>query len=139
MVVMWHACGSFTGNMPNTAIADSIIETARLILKDSIDYIVIIYHFSFVKNFDMFQNSNPAWNVRVVYGDTDSLFIHMKGRSIKSAHELGLEIAREITKRHPYPIELKFEKVNDFFEWAASASIRSIVLEYYLRKRDIRE
>ena len=53
--------------------------------------------------------------MRVIYGDTDSMFIHMKGRSLKSAHELGLEIAREITKRHPYPIELKFEKVNAFW------------------------
>ena len=33
------------------------------------------------------------------------------GRSIESAFQIGNAIAKEITKQHPYPIELKFEKV----------------------------
>lgn len=33
------------------------------------------------------------------------------GRTVDQAIELGQIIAKEITKQHPYPIELKFEKV----------------------------
>lgn len=41
MVVMYgYASASFTGRMPCTDLADSIVETAKLILKDTIDYIV---------------------------------------------------------------------------------------------------
>lgn len=47
----------------------------------------------------------------MVYGDTDSVFVHLKGRSIESAFAIGKEIAEEITLMYPYPISLKFEKV----------------------------
>lgn len=47
----------------------------------------------------------------MIYGDTDSVFVHLKGRSIRDAFEIGKEIAAAVTKTYPYPIELKFEKV----------------------------
>jgi DNA polymerase zeta len=36
---------------------------------------------------------------------------YILGRSVDQAVEIGQQMAREITKMHPYPIELKFEKV----------------------------
>jgi DNA polymerase zeta len=51
------------------------------------------------------------WQARVLYGDTDSLFVHLKGRTVEEAFEVGEQIAEEVTASYPFPIELKFEKV----------------------------
>lgn len=56
-------------------------------------------------------NSHPTWAAKVVYGDTDSLFVHLPGRSRSQAFTIGQEIAATITKMYPKPIKLKFEKV----------------------------
>ena len=60
MNVMYGYTGaSFSGRMPCSDVADSVVETGRTILKDCIKYI----------------ESKKEWNARVLYGDTDSLFI----------------------------------------------------------------
>ena len=46
-----------------------------------------------------------------VYGDTDSLFIYLPGRSKEEAFKIGHEIADAVTSDNPRPIKLKFEKV----------------------------
>jgi len=51
------------------------------------------------------------WKARVVYGDTDSVFILLPGRSRQEAHDLGLAMASTVTKENPKPVKLKFEKV----------------------------
>ena len=56
-------------------------------------------------------NSHPTWAAQVVYGDTDSLFVHLPGRSRSQAFVIGQEIAAAVTKMYPKPIKLKFEKV----------------------------
>jgi DNA polymerase zeta len=43
--------------------------------------------------------------------DTDSIFVKLEGRTWQEAVEIGHEIAKEVTKRHPKPMRLKFEKV----------------------------
>lgn len=53
---------------------------------------------------------------RVVYGDTDSLFIMLPGASKATAFRVGNEIAEQVTKREPHPMQLKFEKVDT---WAS--------------------
>ena len=45
----------------------------------------------------------------MIYGDTDSIFVHLKGRTEEEAMLIGKEIAKEITALFPHPIELKFE------------------------------
>lgn len=55
--------------------------------------------------------TNNAWNVKVVYGDTDSLFVMVPGRNRAEAFRIGAEIAEMVTKANPYPVKLKLEKV----------------------------
>ena len=48
---------------------------------------------------------------KVVYGDTDSLFVSFPGCSVKVAMEYGQMLAQEMSERFLRPIKLKFEKV----------------------------
>lgn len=48
---------------------------------------------------------------KVVYGDTDSCFVHFKGCTREEAFELGKRIAEDVTAANPYPMKLKFEKI----------------------------
>jgi DNA polymerase zeta len=47
----------------------------------------------------------------VVYGDTDSLFVYLPGKSKDDAFRIGNEMADTVTSLNPRPIKLKFEKV----------------------------
>ena len=54
---------------------------------------------------------HPEWRARVVYGDTDSLFVLLPGRSREEAFRIGQEIAAAATAANPPPVTLKMEKV----------------------------
>lgn len=56
-------------------------------------------------------HSKRSWGAEVVYGDTDSLFVHLRGRSREEAHDIGDAIAHEITSKSPLDVVLKMEKV----------------------------
>jgi len=94
-VTYGYASASFSGRMPCSEIADSIVQTGRETLERAISYI----------------HSVARWDAEVVYGDTDSVFVHLKGRTREQAFEIGAEIAKEITDMNPRPMRLKFEKV----------------------------
>ncbi|KAI8722497.1 DNA polymerase [Fusarium sp. LHS14.1] len=94
-VTYGYTSASFSGRMPCSEIADSIVQTGRETLERAIAYI----------------HSVEKWGAEVVYGDTDSLFIYMKGRTREQAFDIGNEIAKAITEMNPRPIKLKFEKV----------------------------
>ncbi|OAQ98581.1 hypothetical protein LLEC1_01554 [Akanthomyces lecanii] len=94
-VTYGYTSASFSGRMPCSEIADSIVQTARETLERSIAYI----------------HSVEKWGAEVVYGDTDSLFIYLKGRTKDQAFDMGNEIAHEISQMNPRPMKLKFEKV----------------------------
>ena len=49
---------------------------------------------------------------RVVYGDTDSVFVVFPGKSKASAFDLGEDIVRAVNDDNPKPVKLKFEKVS---------------------------
>ena len=53
-----------------------------------------------------------------MYGDTDSLFIELKGRNLEEAHRIGKEIAATVSRSCPPDVVLKFEKVC-LREWGA--------------------
>ncbi|OKL63027.1 hypothetical protein UA08_01938 [Talaromyces atroroseus] len=94
-VTYGYTSASFSGRMPCAEIADSIVQTARETLERAIAFI----------------HSVDRWGAEVVYGDTDSLFIHLKGRTRDEAFTIGEEISKAITKMNPRPVKLKFEKV----------------------------
>ncbi|EEY15871.1 DNA polymerase zeta catalytic subunit [Verticillium alfalfae VaMs.102] len=94
-VTYGYTSASFSGRMPCSEIADSIVQTGRETLERAIAFI----------------HSQERWNAEVVYGDTDSLFIHLKGSTKDQAFDIGNEIAKEITDMNPRPVKLKFEKV----------------------------
>lgn len=56
-------------------------------------------------------DATPKWGAKVVYGDTDSLFIYMRGKTKEQAFRIGHDIADTVTAMNPAPIKLKFEKV----------------------------
>merc|ERR1711963_926132 len=80
--------------MPCVEIADAIVQTARETLERAIRFV------------------EEHWKgARVVYGDTDSLFVELPGAGKDQAFRVGNEIAKEVTNANPYPVRLKFEKV----------------------------
>jgi DNA polymerase zeta len=94
-VTYGYTSASFSGRMPCSEIADSIVQTGRETLERAIAYI----------------HSVERWGAEVVYGDTDSLFVYLKGRTREQAFKIGAEMAKEITDMNPRPVKLKFEKV----------------------------
>ena len=94
-VTYGYTSASFSGRMPCSEIADSIVQTGRETLEKAIAVI----------------HSVERWNAEVVYGDTDSLFVYLKGRTKDQAFDIGNEIAKAITDLNPRPVKLKFEKV----------------------------
>ncbi|KAF9889779.1 DNA polymerase zeta [Aspergillus nanangensis] len=94
-VTYGYASASFSGRMPCSEIADSIVQSGRETLEKAIALI----------------HSVDRWGAEVVYGDTDSLFVHLKGRSRDEAFDIGQEIAKAVTEINPHPVKLKFEKV----------------------------
>ena len=57
-------------------------------------------------------NDSREWKgARVVYGDTDSVFVVLPGRTKAEAFEIGQQMAKAVTMNNPKPVKLKFEKV----------------------------
>lgn len=94
-VTYGYTSASFSGRMPCSEIADSIVQSGRETLEKAIALI----------------HSVERWGAEVVYGDTDSLFVYLKGRTRDEAFGIGEEIAKAVTDINPHPIKLKFEKV----------------------------
>ncbi|KAL6858183.1 DNA polymerase zeta [Amphichorda felina] len=94
-VTYGYTSASYSGRMPCSEIADSIVQTGRETLERAIAYI----------------HSVEKWGAEVVYGDTDSLFVYLKGRTRDQAFDIGNEIAKAVTDMNPRPVKLKFEKV----------------------------
>ena len=82
--------------MPSVEIADSVVGLGRQTIETALNLI---------------NNREAREGTKVIYGDTDSLFIQCQGASLERAFQIGQEIADEVTKLNPFPMELKFEKV----------------------------
>lgn len=76
-------------------LADAIVSSGRSLLEWTMRFIT----------------DHPTWRGEVVYGDTDSIFVHLPGRTLAQAFAIGEEIARVITSKTPPDVVLKFEKV----------------------------
>nr|XP_016515146.1 PREDICTED: DNA polymerase zeta catalytic subunit-like isoform X1 [Nicotiana tabacum] len=96
-VTYGYTAAGFSGRMPCAELADSIVQCARRTLESAISFV----------------NTNDRWNAKVIYGDTDSMFVLLEGRSVEEAFRIGHEIASEVTAMNPNPVTLKMEKVYD--------------------------
>lgn len=94
-VTYGYASASFSGRMPCVDVADSIVQSGRETLERAIKLI----------------NTTKEWGAKVVYGDTDSVFVLLKGATKDRAFKIGNEIAQRVTDDNPWPVKLKFEKV----------------------------
>jgi DNA polymerase zeta len=65
-VLFGYTGATFSGRMPCSEIADSVVEISKYCLRKSIDYL----------------NCHPVFRGKVLYGDTDSIFFHLPGYKI---------------------------------------------------------
>ncbi|KAM9496921.1 DNA polymerase zeta catalytic subunit isoform 1-T1 [Clarias gariepinus] len=94
-VTFGYTDANFSGRMPSVELGESIVHKARETLERAIKLV----------------NDTKKWGARVVYGDTDSMFVLLKGATKEQAFKIGSEIAEAVTATNPKPIKLKFEKV----------------------------
>ncbi|KAI8374784.1 hypothetical protein BD560DRAFT_393226 [Blakeslea trispora] len=94
-VTYGYTSASYSGRMPSVEIADSIVASGRETLERAIRLV----------------NETQKWGARVVYGDTDSMFVYFPGKTKEEAFKLGREIAEAVTRMNPAPVKLKFEKI----------------------------
>ncbi len=94
-VTYGYTAASFTGRMPMAELADAIVQCGRSTLESAVQLV----------------ESNEAWRAEVVYGDTDSMFVLLRGRSLSEAFKIGNEMAGAVTAANPSPVKLKLEKV----------------------------
>uniref|UniRef100_A0A3Q2DKD5 DNA polymerase zeta catalytic subunit n=1 Tax=Cyprinodon variegatus TaxID=28743 RepID=A0A3Q2DKD5_CYPVA len=94
-VTFGYTAANYSGRMPSVEVGDSIVHKARETLERAIKLV----------------NDTKKWGARVVYGDTDSMFVLLKGATKEQAFKIGQEIAEAVTATNPKPVKLKFEKV----------------------------
>ncbi|XP_067097392.1 DNA polymerase zeta catalytic subunit [Osmerus mordax] len=94
-VTFGYTAANYSGRMPSVEVGDSIVHKARETLERAIKMV----------------NDTKKWGAHVVYGDTDSMFVLLKGATKEQAFRIGNEIAEAVTATNPKPVKLKFEKV----------------------------
>lgn len=94
-VTYGYTAANFSGRMPAIEVGDSVVSKGRETLERAIKLV----------------EANNEWGCRVCYGDTDSMFVVVPGRSRQEAFAIGEKIAEAVTNDNPHPIKLKLEKV----------------------------
>lgn len=100
--------------MPCVEVADAIVQTGRETLEK-----VSVLERARETSADLTCrqaletiHANKEWGAKVVYGDTDSLFVYLPGKTKEDAFRIGNEMADTVTSMNPRPMKLKFEKVS---------------------------
>lgn len=92
---------------PRSQVGDSIVRKSRETLEDTIKLVNSGGPDGIARS-----DSDGGWSgCKVIYGDTDSVFILMPKRTKDEAFVLGARIADAVSSRNPFPVKLKFEKV----------------------------
>ena len=100
-VTYGYTSATFSGRSAVPLVADAIVECGRRTLTNAIN----------LAN-SWGQEVGGRWaGAKVLYGDTDSVFIKLPGRSVEEAFEFGEEYCKAVTASNPPPINLKLEKV----------------------------
>ncbi|XP_072140626.1 DNA polymerase delta catalytic subunit-like [Dermacentor andersoni] len=82
------------GILPCIEIARSVTAYGRTLMDKTVYYVEKVY----TKH-------------EVIYGDTDSVMIIYRRKTVAKAMEMGKELAETISRKFPHPIQLEFEKV----------------------------
>ncbi|XP_022117950.2 DNA polymerase zeta catalytic subunit isoform X1 [Pieris rapae] len=93
-VTYGYTAANFSGRMPCVEVGDSVVAKGRETLERAIKLV-----------------RNGEWNAKVIYGDTDSMFVLVPGGSRAEAFAIGQQIADAVTADNPSPVVLKLEKV----------------------------
>merc|ERR1719461_2698804 len=81
-VTYGYTSANFSGRMPCIEVGDSVVSKGREALETAIRVI----------------EKNEKWGGKVVYGDTDSVFVLLKGKTKEQAFDIGEEMAKVITE-----------------------------------------
>uniref|UniRef100_A0A158R637 DNA polymerase n=1 Tax=Syphacia muris TaxID=451379 RepID=A0A158R637_9BILA len=94
-VTYGYSAANFSGRMPCAEVADAVVSKGRETLENAIALV----------------NGGTYGSARVIYGDTDSMFVLCPGSSREEAFEIGKRIANDVTAANPSPMKLKLEKI----------------------------
>eukprot|EP00536_Pseudo-nitzschia_multiseries_P006259 jgi/Psemu1/255250/estExt_Genewise1Plus.C_1300068 len=106
-VTYGYTSATFSGRCAMPLLADTIVECGRRTLQRAM-------HLAnqWGQGTDPWGKEDKNWlGAEVIYGDTDSLFIRMPGRSYKEAFDFGEIFCTAVTSLNPPPVQLKLEKV----------------------------
>ena len=106
-VTYGYTSATFSGRCAMPLLADTIVECGRRTLQRAM-------HLAnqWGQGIDPWGKRDIDWvGAEVIYGDTDSLFIRMPGRTHKQAFEFGEKFCKAVTSLNPPPVQLKLEKV----------------------------
>lgn len=88
---------SASGRMPCAGLADAIVQGGRDALEQVVRFVEDVL--------------SPETGARVLYGDTDSLFVLVPGATKSEAFALGRRISEKAASMFPAPMKLQLEKV----------------------------
>ena len=100
-VTYGYTSATFSGRCAMPLLADTIVECGRRTLTSAIN----------LANTWGSETSGRWKGCSVIYGDTDSIFVRLPGRTVKEAFQFGEEFCRIVTQNNPPPVQLKLEKV----------------------------
>lgn len=101
-VTYGYTSATFSGRCACPLLADTIVECGRRTLTNAI---------SLANKWG--REVDGRWNgIEVLYGDTDSVFVHLPGRSVAEAFIFGKQFCKAVTESNPPPVQLKLEKVS---------------------------
>ncbi|GMT18950.1 hypothetical protein PFISCL1PPCAC_10247, partial [Pristionchus fissidentatus] len=98
-VTYGYTAANWSGRMPCVEVADAILGKGRETLERAINIVN--------------GGGEKYSGARVIYGDTDSMFVLMQGSTMEEAFRVGRAIAEDVTADNPAPVVLKLEKVYD--------------------------
>lgn len=100
-VTYGYTSATFSGRCAMPLLADTIVECGRRTLSNAIN----------LANSWGEERGGKWRGAEVIYGDTDSVFVRLPGRSVREAFAFGQEFCQAVTASNPPPVQLKLEKV----------------------------
>lgn len=100
-VTYGYTSATFSGRCAMPLLADTIVECGRRTLTNAMN----------LANKWGQEQGGRWYGAEVVYGDTDSVFVKLPGRTVKEAFDFGEQFCGAVTASNPPPVQLKLEKV----------------------------